>query len=286
MSKARITEDDLQAYVDAVLPDTHRGEVEDYLASYPEEAERVHAYQAQKQALRTLFNPVLDEPLTEQLRALASPPRVEARKQARLFLPRWSLRRVAAGFAIAMLSGVAGWQAHGYYPMPERMVQMAQLPRQAAIAHVVFSPDVRRPVEIDAEHEDQLVAWLSKRLGTPVRPPKLGALGYELIGGRLLPGNSGPVAQFMYHDHTGQRLTLYVSTDNAANHDTAFRFAQEGPVNVFYWIDGKFGYALSAGIDKGELARIATAVYDQFEHKNLNSGGKSGTDRDLLPTQR
>jgi anti-sigma factor RsiW len=100
-----------------------------------------------------------------------------------------------------------------------------------------------------------------------VRPPKLGTLGFELIGGRLLPGNSGPVAQFMYQDATGQRLTLYVSTDNATNQDSAFRFAKEGQVNVFYWIDGKFGYALSAAIDKGRLAQIATAVYDQLDRK-------------------
>lgn len=64
---------------------------------------------------------------------------------------------------------------------------------------------------------------------------------------------------------TGQRLALYVSTDQAHNKDTGFRFAQEGPVNVFYWIDGKFGYALSAGAFKAELARVATAVYDQLE---------------------
>jgi anti-sigma factor RsiW len=31
------------------------------------------------------------------------------------------------------------------------------------------------------------------------------------------------------------------------------------------WIDGKFGYALSAGINKAELARVATTVYDQLE---------------------
>ena len=133
------------------------------------------------------------------------------------------------------------------------------------MAHAVFSPDVRRPVEIRAEQEDQLVTWLSKRLGTPVRPPKLGALGYELIGGRLLPGGSGPVAQFMYHDVAGQRLTLYVSTENTRNRDTAFRFAQEGPINVFYWVNGQFGYALSAGIAKDDLARVATAVYEQLE---------------------
>jgi anti-sigma factor RsiW len=34
---------------------------------------------------------------------------------------------------------------------------------------------------------------------------------------------------------------------------------------VFYWIDGKFGYALSAGMDKRELARVAAAVYAQLE---------------------
>jgi anti-sigma factor RsiW len=47
--------------------------------------------------------------------------------------------------------------------------------------------------------------------------------------------------------------------------DAGFRFAEERPVNVFYWIDGKFGHALSAGTDKATLARIATAVYTQLE---------------------
>ncbi len=61
------------------------------------------------------------------------------------------------------------------------------LARQGASAHVVYSPDVRRPVEIGAEHEDQLVAWLSKRIGSKIRPPKLGTLRYELIGGRYCP---------------------------------------------------------------------------------------------------
>ena len=267
MSKLPITEADLQAYVDAALPEARYGEVEEYLAVHPEESERVRAYQTQKQALKALFKPVLDEPLPERLRALASPPLVAVDPQKRPFLAPWSLQRIAAGLLVALVSGVAGWLGHAQYQAADRQVQLVPLPRQAAVAHVVFSPDVRRPGEVSAEQEDQLVAWLSKRLGTPVRPPKLGAIGYELIGDHLLPGNSGPVAQFMYHDASGQRLTLYVTTENAANRDTGFRFAKEGPVNVFYWIDGKFGYALSAGIDKSELARVATAVYDQLEHK-------------------
>jgi anti-sigma factor RsiW len=58
-----------------------------------------------------------------------------------------------------------------------------------------------------------------------------------------------------------------VTTENAGKPETGFRFAREGQVNVFYWVDGKFGYALSASIDKGELAKVATAVYDQLEAK-------------------
>ena len=264
MSTLPITEADLQAWVDAVLPEARREEVDAYLAANPAEAERLRAYQAQKQELRALYNPVLDEPLPEGLAALASPPAAGGSDQA--FLSRWSLQRMAAGFLIALVGGLAGWMAHERYPSAEGMAK-ASLPHQAAVAHAVFSPDVRRPVEVTAQQEDQLVAWLSKRLGTPVRPPKLGAQGFELVGGRLLPGNSGPVAQFMYQDASGQRLTLYVSTENTENRDTAFRFAQEGKVNVFYWIDGKFGYALSAGLDKGRLAGVATAVYDQMDRK-------------------
>jgi anti-sigma factor RsiW len=277
MKPLPISETDLHAYVDKLLPEAQRVEVEDYLASHPDEAERLQAYQAQNLALKELFNPLLDEPIPESLLALTTPPQSiipqgeflpgAVNVQKRPFLSRWSLERIAAGLLIAVVSGVSGWLAHGQYQPLSRNAQVVPLSRQAAVAHVVFSPDVRRPVEVRAEQEDQLVTWLSKRLGTPVHPPKLGALGYELIGGRLLPGTSGPVAQFMYHDASGQRLTLYVTTENTANQDTGFRFAQEGPVNVFYWIDGKFGYALSGGIDKGELSRVATAVYDQLERK-------------------
>ena len=262
MKQHPVTEADLHAYIDGALPPSRCAEVEAYLAQRPSEAERLQAYRAQKDELRALFNPVSDEPI---------PPSIPSRPRRR----QWRMMRFAAGVAIAIGSGFAGWllhdqampelQARAWHTRPAISTGTPALARQAAIAHVVYSPDVRHPVEIGADQEDQLVTWLSKRMGTPIRPPRLGKLGYELIGGRLLPGQSGPVAQFMYHDASGQRLTLYVSTEQSHNKDTGFRFAEEGPVNVFYWIDGKFGYALSAGTGKAELARIATAVYEQLE---------------------
>lgn len=267
MNTLPVTEADLHAYVDGLLPLARQAEIAAWLAARPEEAARVAAYRAQNLELRRLFDPVLDEALPQAIAGAARPGPWQG----------GAARRAAAALAIALLGGVGGWILRGA-GMPETLAGLgvpggapiapaAALARQAAIAHVVYSPDVRHPVEIGADQEAQLVTWLSKRLGTPVRPPRLGKLGYELIGGRLLPGQSGPVAQFMYHNAAGKRLTLYVSTEQSQNRDTGFRFAQEGPVSVFYWIDGKFGYALSAGADRKELATIAVAVHDQLERK-------------------
>lgn len=265
MNQLVVTEADLQAYVDGFLSQARSEEIAAYLAARPEELARITAYRGQNDGLRALFNPVLDEP-------------VPARLTAGMMDVPMQWRRYAAGLLIALCSGAGGWMLHSTLqpallaksPLTNAngLITVSGLARQAAIAHGVYAPDARHPVEIGADQEEQLVKWLSKRTGATMRPPKLGKLGYELIGGRLLPGESGsPVAQFMYQEAGGQRLTLYVSTDQAKSKDTGFRFAQQGAVNVFYWIDGKFGYALSGGINRGELTRIAYAVYEQLDSK-------------------
>jgi anti-sigma factor RsiW len=276
-----ITEADLHAWVDGQLSAERAREIEAYLATRPDAAERLEAYRAQKRELHALFDPVLDEPLPERVLDAARPP---ARSRA---------RSIAAGVAIALLGGAAGWALRGSVaPRQEQAANaaavMATLPagdfaQRAAVAHAVYSPDLRRAVEVSAAQEDQLVAWLSKRMGTPMKPPHLQALGYALEGGRLLPGGRGPVAQFMYHDGSGAKLTLYVSNDvgatgangaataqasapDAARPEAGFRFVQEGGgVNVFYWIEGRFGYALSSSAGRDELARVAAVVYRELK---------------------
>lgn len=260
MKMSRLHDDDLHAYVDDRLAPARRAEVDAWLAEDAAAAERMQAYRTQNRALHQLFDPVLDEPVPTRLSAVAAARPVRRAGQARAVRLPLAL---AAGIAMALAGGIVGWLARDRMT-PAETTLASSLPHHAAIAHAVFSPDVRRPVEITAEQEEQLVAWLSKRLGTPVRPPRLGAAGFELVGGRLLPGGKGPVAQFMYQDASGQRLTLYVSNEITANQDTAFRFAEEGAIRVFYWIDGRFGYALSAAMPKDELARAAKLVYDQL----------------------
>ncbi|MGB0127947.1 MAG: anti-sigma factor, partial [Rhodocyclaceae bacterium] len=139
----------------------------------------------------------------------------------------------------------------------------ASLPRQAAVAHAVYVPEVRHPVEVGADQEAHLVGWLSKRLGMKLYPPRLEEAGYRLMGGRLLPGESGEVAQFMYENEAKNRLTLYVQPQSAQAADTTFRYARENGIDVFYWIDGRFGYALSGNTGREDMLRLATLVYRQ-----------------------
>jgi anti-sigma factor RsiW len=210
-----------------------------------------------KDALHELYDPVLREPVPGHwLRAR------QARWRGYALAAAW----VVLGVAVGML---AGWQLHQWRAPAPGAAAADGVPgfvKRAAIAHATYSPEVRHPVEVGADQESHLVAWLSKRVGAPLRAPHLESVGYSLVGGRLLPGETGsPVAHFMYQCKQGTRVTLYVRANAATNRETAFLYTAEGPVKVFYWIDRKLGYAISsADIDKETLLKVANAAYSQL----------------------
>ncbi len=248
MSEIVVSESELQAYVDGRLSAARNIEVAQYLLQHDADAQRVTAYRRQNELLQAAYDPVLTQPVPAALQP--GKPR------------RMPLQRYAIAAALMAVSGFAGWQLHAY--VAAERAQSVYLVRVAAVAHALYSPEVRHPVEVGADQEEHLVRWLSKRLGTSLKIPHLVPQGYSLVGGRLLPGERGPGAQFMYQDMKGQRLTLYVRVSKEAGGQTAFRFAQENGVGVFYWLDGQIGYALSGESNRAELLRVADAVYRQL----------------------
>jgi len=208
---------------------------------------------ALQQALHQLYDPVLEESVPERLRPRPA---------------RWRPAAMAAAWvAIGLAAGaVAGWQLHAWRTHVPLQAEVPAFVKRAAVAHAVYSPEVRHPVEVAADQEQHLIAWLSKRLGVKVYAPKLEEAGMALVGGRLLPGDNGPVAQFMYQGQNGRRLTLYVRADSSHQRETAFRYARDHSVGVFYWIDRDCSYALASGdLGKDEMLRIANIVYKQLE---------------------
>jgi anti-sigma factor RsiW len=252
-----VNEAQLHAYVDGALNEGERAAVEAHLAANPDDAARVRAYQAQNEALQRAFDPVLDEPHTLRIGV--------PRRRAVPAPTRWGW---AAALAATFAGGVIiGALSQSFWSGDRPLAGTVAIAHQAALAYAAYKPEVRHPVEVGASDEQHLVAWLSKRLDAPVRAPALVAEGWQLLGGRLLPpaGEAGaaPVALFMYEDARGKRLTLLVRREPGGG-DTAFRFAQDGATNVFYWIDGPLGYALAGEVGKDQLSAIAQAVYRQL----------------------
>jgi anti-sigma factor RsiW len=249
-------DDMLQAFVDGALSPAERAAVEAALAQDEEASRRVLRLAEQRRQLHERFDAVLFEPVPERL-LLKTPPWVDYARAASV---------LAIGIAIGLALPVA-WQGVRLSPpvaaAPANVVAPG-LAVRAARAHMVYAVEVRHPVEVDVTQQEHLVNWLSKRLGTKLKTPVLTSEGFELLGGRLLPGPEGPVAQFMYQEPNGKRLTLYVSARSRNEEQTAFRYIQEDKVSVFYWIDGNWGYALSGEVDKAMLSRVSTSVYKQL----------------------
>jgi anti-sigma factor RsiW len=187
----------------------------------------------------------------------------------------WLWMRAIAGAAASILAGaalgvVAGWTLAMWYSRASPALESDQLARRAALAHAVYAPEVRHPVEVAAGERAHLTAWLSKRLEVDVRAPDLGAAGFALLGGRLLPGEalsgaaSLPAAQFMYENANGRRVTLYVRNAGPRQSESELNYSRVGAVVVLHWIEGGLGYAVaSADVGRGELRGVAQTVRRQ-----------------------
>jgi anti-sigma factor RsiW len=267
-----VTEDEIHAMVDGQLSSDALAALQERLALDPQAQATLQRWERQRNALRGLHQEVLAEALPTTL-VTAAQQTADSQQQMDQWW-RWGGR--AAGLMLAF--GI-GWIANTTWQAawPDRatiatLVNSGIAPefaREASIAHAVFSPEVRHPVEVAAADQAHLVQWLSKRLGKQLKIPSLTPQGYELVGGRLLAGDLGARAQFMFQNSTGVRLTLYLgAVDKAAGStvagETAFRFTQEGAVSSFYWFDQGFGYALAGQIARQDLMKLAEAVYRQL----------------------
>jgi anti-sigma factor RsiW len=200
--------------------------------------------------LHARYDGVANEPVPErlELERLAQQPR------------KWVYGAIAATLVAFIAGGATGWLAHGVAASPSAFQSFTV---DALDAHRLYVVEVRHPVEVPGNERTHLQQWLTKRCGWAVHAPELDATGLKLVGGRLLPGPSGPASFLMYESASGERFTVYSA--KAATEATQMRYVKQDGDGALFWTDRGVGYVVSGGSDRERLMQVARIVYDQAE---------------------
>ncbi|MGZ5837555.1 MAG: anti-sigma factor family protein [Xanthobacteraceae bacterium] len=258
-----VTEDELHAFVDGELSADRRDGVDAWLATHPDDAARVATWRAQADAIRARYDSVAAEPVPARL-ALD---RITARQRT------WR-SAVAIAATIAFLiggigGGIVGWISRAsIVGAPPDTTHAADAgftayTADAIEAYKLYVVEVRHPVEVPAADAEHLVQWLSKRVGYQLRAPNLDSVGLKLVGGRLLPGPTGPAAFFMYENASGERYTLYCGRTQTPA--MALRYNNGDAASAVYWSSDDIAYVISGKGDREQLHNVAVAAHEQIE---------------------
>jgi anti-sigma factor RsiW len=251
---------DLSAWLDGEATPEQRARVEAHLRDDgAAAATKARLWAADRDALRARFGAVAQEPVPEALRE-----RVLHQGARGRFDGGWA--RAAAAAGLLVLGGVVGsaltWQQQQERVASAQAGTAQGWVQRAAYAHSVFTPEPRHPVEVRAQ-EEHLARWLTRRIDIPVKLFDLRDEGFELMGGRLLPDATGKSAQLMYENAAAkERVTVYLRKPDA-DAPTTFRYARQGELGLFYWVEAGAGYALVGNMPKERLLALAQAIYRQ-----------------------
>jgi anti-sigma factor RsiW len=248
-----ISEDELHAYIDGQLDPGRRQEVERYLQAYPAVAQRAAGYSTQRDSLRAAFAESGVQPLPSSLNLTRL---IEERLGRRRLLPWFALAGIVLAFGFG---GTGGWLLGERPP-----AGMDALVAEAAASYAVHASDKGRPVELWAPQRDDLVRWVSNRLNRAVAPPDLSALGYQLLGGRLVATSHGPAALFLYEAGNGTRLAVFVRP-MVKGRTRPIEQVDIGDMDGCAWIDRGIGYTVIAAESYERLLEISEQVRQQAQ---------------------
>ncbi|MBV4457716.1 anti-sigma factor [Pseudomonas sp. COR58] len=231
------SERDLHAYVDRQLNDADRQQLETWLASHPDEAAQVRAWQTDAQHLRAALSGALQQPANAQLDPLAVRQRLKRNAQR-----RW------ASAAVLMLAvgvgGFGGWQArqmtlvHAPAPMTDALQAYRLIAQQGLL-----------PADYTVAGDSGMQQWLDRYFARASRLPDLSAAGFRPVSGRLLSTDEGPAAMVMYEDGSGHKVSFYLRPPGPKNTFLPRGSRSDGELRADYWSGDGYNYAMVSPTD-------------------------------------
>ena len=258
MTRRDFSERDIHLALDNELPSDERAGYEAWLEANPEMKARSARYASDNEALRAAFGDVLDEAVPARLHNI-----VIGETATNLSASRSKWWLAAAAVLLLSLGGVGGYFANAI-GLGEEEGSGGRLAEEAIAAHVIYAAEKRHAVEVPASDKDHMQTWLSNRVGLKLVAPDLSEDGFELVGGRLLPASgSSKAAMLLYEDTTGNRISLFVTSESAAKTAGVYNEEEGGPTAV-YWLDKGYGCAVVGSLPDGRLNEVAKRAYKQL----------------------
>lgn len=268
MQTMTIQESELHAYLDGELDVVEATELEERLDDEPWAQELLARLAADKAFIVDGLDAF--DPAVESLRTVALEKKL-ARTIARGAEPTKRFPVMQVVRMPLQAAAVFGLVAFGWWGLTssgalnplegQSVVQSASLiggipefVSEAVGAHRVFANDEERPGEFTAVAAPNASDWFSQKLGVSVAAPDLFQHGMTLVGARLLGTKEGPLAQYVYEDPNGNRLSLTLAKHptNRPTHD--LKFVNYPDRTAGYWTKGDIDYAF-----------VSQSTSDQFQ---------------------
>ena len=232
------SERDLHAYVDHQLSEADRRALETWLASHPDQAAQVRAWQQDAQQLRAALSGALQQPANPAL----DPTMIRQRRQHQS-------RRYLASAAVLLIAisvgGFSGWQAREM-----TLVHNSVLPMTDALqAYRLIAQQGMLPADYQVAGDGDMQRWLDRYFTQARRLPDLTAAGFQPVSGRLLSTDEGPAAMVMYEDSSGHKVSFYVRPPGPKNTFLPRGSRSDGDLQAEYWSGGGYNYAMVSPVD-------------------------------------
>jgi anti-sigma factor RsiW len=232
------SERDLHAYVDHQLGNDDRRLVETFLASNPEVAAQVRAWQQDAQQLRAALSGALQQPVNPDL----DPALIRQR------LKRQSRRHLASAAVLLIavsVGGFSGWQAREM-----TFASAAPLPMTDALqAYRLIAQQGILPADYKVSDDGDMQAWLDRYFTQANRLPDLAGAGFKPVSGRLLSTEQGPAAMVVYEDVGGHKISFYVRPPGPKNYLLPRGSRSDGELQAEYWSGAGYNYAMVSPSD-------------------------------------
>jgi anti-sigma factor RsiW len=250
----------MNAYLDGELGPEEAAEIEAQLDLDPEARAQFDAFLLQKarigEAVDALDAKSWNLETARLERRLATALHMRSTPRKVIAFSDWS--RTGSQIAATCALVAFGWWGHATWSSQETGVP--EYVSEAMGAHLVFAEDGLHPVEFSGDTTDAATEWFSNKLGVSITAPDLSEWGMMMIGSRLLGTKEGPLAQFIYEDINGGRVSLTLRRHLVNQPTLPFQVANYPNGNVGYWSTSEVDYAFVGDNDAATMQSLAQGL--------------------------